>query len=60
MGTELMRFTLTHEMEQGNPEHIRPYLDQLEGLIGVTHAHLVPAESVIKQFNIDMRFLCRQ
>lgn len=53
MGAELMRFTLTHEMEQGNPGHIRPYLDHLGSLPGVAHAHLVPADSVIKQFNID-------
>jgi len=26
MAGELMRLTITHEMEEGNPEHIRPYL----------------------------------
>ncbi|MFC1626091.1 diguanylate cyclase [Pseudomonadota bacterium] len=48
-----MRLTITHEMEEGNPEHIRPYLKELKHIPGFKLAHLVPAESVIKQFQID-------
>jgi len=53
MAGELMRLTITHEMEEGNPEHIRPYLKELKHIPGFKLAHLVPAESVIKQFEID-------
>ncbi|MCF7822477.1 MAG: hypothetical protein K9M17_08590, partial [Mariprofundaceae bacterium] len=54
MASELMRMTITHEMDEGNPEHIRPYLNQLKHVPGFKLAHLVPADSVIRQFQVDI------
>jgi len=53
LGASLMQLTLTHEMNEGNPEHISPYLEKVGSLPGVHHAHIVPSASVIQQFNID-------
>ena len=54
MAAELMRMTITHEMGEGNPEHIKPYLDDLANVPGLIDAHVVPSETVIKQMEIDI------
>ncbi|MBK9161007.1 MAG: diguanylate cyclase [Nitrosomonadales bacterium] len=54
MGAELMRLTVTHEMHEGNPEHIKPYLLRLDNIPGLLDAHVVPADSVVKQMNMDV------
>ena len=53
MASEMLRMTITHEMDEGSPEHIRPYMRDLANVPGLKHAHVVPAESVIKQFQLD-------
>jgi diguanylate cyclase (GGDEF)-like protein len=53
MAGELVRLTITHEMAEGNPQHIQPYLSLIKKVPGFKHAHLVPADSVIKQMEID-------
>jgi len=53
MAAELLRLTITHEMEEGNPEHISPYLLDISDVPGLINAHVIPAESVIKQYNLD-------
>jgi len=54
MAAEMIRLTVTHEMSEGNPEHKEPYLDSLVDIFGLTHAHVIPASSVIEQYGIDM------
>jgi len=54
MAAELIRVTLTHEMDKGSPDHIAPYLNELRDVPGLRHVHLVPADSVIKEHQIDM------
>ena len=54
MAAELMRLTITHEMGEGNPEHIKPYLDDITSVPGLINAHVSPAEGVIKQLEIDI------
>jgi len=54
MASELIRLTITHEMKEGNPNHISPYLKDLAQVPGITHAHVVPAPSVIAQMGKDL------
>lgn len=53
MAAELMRMTVTHEMDDGKPAHIRPYLNKLNGVPGLLEARVVPAESVLKLMKLD-------
>ncbi|PJA33336.1 MAG: hypothetical protein CO187_01755 [Zetaproteobacteria bacterium CG_4_9_14_3_um_filter_53_7] len=53
MAAELIRMTITHEMDEGSPDHMRPYMRNLVNVPGLKHAHIVPAESVLKQFQLD-------
>ncbi|HKI60099.1 MAG TPA: hypothetical protein VKA23_03615, partial [Mariprofundaceae bacterium] len=53
MAAELMRLTITHEMREGSPEHIKPYLEELTSVPGLLDAHVVPAKSVVEQMGID-------
>lgn len=53
IAAELMRLTITHEMDEGNSTHIRPYIENLKGVPGLTYANVVPASNVIKQFKMD-------
>jgi len=54
MAAELVRLTITHEMGEGNPEHISPYLNRLHDIPGLKGEHVIPADSVIKQFDLDI------
>jgi len=54
MGAELMRLTLTHEMHEGNPEHIKPFMMKLSNVPGLIDASVIPADSVIKQYGLDI------
>lgn len=53
MAAELMRMTITHEMFEGNPSHIKPYLARLSEIPGLQDAYVIPATSVQKQMNIS-------
>lgn len=52
MAAELMRMTITHEMFEGNPSHIQPYLTRLNEIPGLVDAYVIPAESVRQQMHI--------
>ncbi len=54
MGAELIRLTVTHEMDEGSTDHIGAYLDRLSDLPGLKKAHVVPGESVVKQHQLDL------
>lgn len=54
MAAEMIRLTVTHEMTEGNPEHRGPYLRNLIDIADLKHAHVIPAKSVVEQYNIDM------
>ena len=54
MAAEMIRLTTTHEMVEGNPQHNAPYLKSLTGIPGLQHAHVIPAKSVVEQYDIDV------
>ena len=54
MAAEMIRLTTTHEMVEGNPQHNATYLKSLSGIPGLEHAHLIPAKSVVEQYDIDL------
>ncbi len=54
MAAELMRMTITHEMFEGSPSHIQPYLARLNEIPGFVDAYLIPAESVRQQMHMTV------
>ena len=54
MAAEMIRLTVTHEMTEGNPKHNAAYLKSLTGIPGLQHAHLIPADSVVEQYDLDL------
>lgn len=54
MVAEMIRLAVTHEMTDGNPRHTAGYLKSLTGIPGLQHAHMIPAASVVEQYNIDL------
>jgi len=54
MGAEMIRLTVTHEMTEGQAEHKDPYIKNLKNIPGLEGGGIVPAQSVIDQYEIDM------
>lgn len=54
MGAEMIRLTVTHEMTEGHPDHKDPYIKNLKDIPGLAGGGIVPANSVIEQYGIDM------
>jgi len=54
MGAEMIRLTVTHEMTEGQAGHKDPYIKNLKHIPGLVGGVVVPAQSVIDQYGIDM------
>ena len=54
MGAEMIRLTVTHEMTEGQAEHKDPYIKNLKNIPALVGGGIVPAQSVIDQYEIDM------
>ncbi|WP_171966499.1 diguanylate cyclase [Mariprofundus micogutta] len=53
MAAEMIRLAVTHEMDEGNPEHKNPYVESLIGITSLKSAHIIPSKQVVEQMAID-------